>query len=553
MKKNAIFIFFILAYSFVFASDPAWVLKTPKQDLEFKYYVGRSMPSSTDLEANSAADKNAREQAVRDNFGATLKIDSTLIESSSKSNSQSRIEESSKRVNLIGFEFVEDHLQVNDEGSSKQFIKYILYKYSLKSIEAEKIRLSGLIQAEPVLSVTGSDSDCDNEMNTELTIKSSEKRSTVYINDEVVGQSPIKIKCKFAAGIELKITVDHKSFIKHEETVVLTQGDPKKINVILEPEFGKIVFRTVPSGAQVYVNGKDIGKSPTDPIEFQVGISKQVIFTHPDAEKLYQDVTLDKLTIETIDREFKLPTKYGTISLDTVPSQADVFIDGELKSIGETPLKNKICAYGNHSLVIEKRGYEQVKKHFDCGASKSTNLGTIELKENPSFLVFKNEIGGLHEVYWSFESPNFQDIEINKSVLGYNYSNKIIETMFRYKVGGAMGAGASTFSDAKLQQTLMRFNLGLPMLISSASDSYLIELEPEAQLNFSSFTLTNTKTTAESKTVNHSQISIGFNLSTGIKISNGYLNIKAGSFYNSDSGSLKGQSNYNISLGWGFQ
>ena len=90
-------------------AEPNWVSSPPKEDNDYKYYVGRAEKISTTSEALALANKDAARQAVRNNFGFSYQFSSRSIEDSRNSDFSTYDREYVQRANLQEFEF-QDHL-----------------------------------------------------------------------------------------------------------------------------------------------------------------------------------------------------------------------------------------------------------------------------------------------------------------------------------------------------------------------------------------------------------------------------------------------------------
>ena len=140
-------------------------------------------------------------------------------------------------------------------------------------------------------------------------------------------------------------------------------------------------------------------------------------------EKLVENVsTLDSLTISKPDQEIvkntkitnvnntandslalkeykstKITKKKKTIipkvslSINTIPENVDIFLDGNL--LGKTPLAGKKISTGDHNFEIQKEGYAPISYDLSVNPSKSVSL---DFFMNPVYDVkFKTEEVGL--------------------------------------------------------------------------------------------------------------------------------------------------------------
>ncbi len=93
-----------------------------------------------------------------------------------------------------------------------------------------------------------------------LNIITTPDNATIYIDDEEVG---VGYGSKAVSiGAEHRYKVECENYITEENVVVFTEKEKKEIAVELRPNFGYVTVKTTPSGADVYVDDKLVGKTP---------------------------------------------------------------------------------------------------------------------------------------------------------------------------------------------------------------------------------------------------------------------------------------------------
>jgi hypothetical protein len=122
---------------------------------------------------------------------------------------------------------------------------------------------------------------------------------------------------------------------------------------------GQINFLISPSGSTVKVNGKVIGTTPLDPISLPKGrvnleISKKGYAT------IKQEVTIFGGKKQRI--KLSLQALAGTLSVTSIPSKAEVTLDGKL--IGTTPLRELSIPLGSHTIAVTAKGYKSATKRI---------------------------------------------------------------------------------------------------------------------------------------------------------------------------------------------
>lgn len=96
-----------------------------------------------------------------------------------------------------------------------------------------------------------------------LTVNSVPAGAKIYINDVYRGNTPGN-PVSLAPG-KYKVKVEKENYDCEEETIVLSGGEKKILNMNLDTVMGTLEIVTRPAGVSVYVDGKFIGRSKADP------------------------------------------------------------------------------------------------------------------------------------------------------------------------------------------------------------------------------------------------------------------------------------------------
>jgi formylglycine-generating enzyme required for sulfatase activity len=121
------------------------------------------------------------------------------------------------------------------------------------------------------------------------------------------------------------------------------------LRVELEPCFGTLQLETEPPGAQVSLNGADVGKTPFRDPELMVGRYEVCLEL-----ALYdrQCFPLEMGARGEIKRMVKLSPNFGELSLRGSPAGASVFRSGERQPIGSLPVEGLRLPPGSYSLEV---------------------------------------------------------------------------------------------------------------------------------------------------------------------------------------------------------
>lgn len=92
----------------------------------------------------------------------------------------------------------------------------------------------------------------------EITIKTEPVDAQLYLNGKRVYQKSLQVH----SGKDHKILVKHLNYYEESKTFKVGPKEEKELSIQLEPRPGSISIRSNPNGAQVYVDGRYIGKTP---------------------------------------------------------------------------------------------------------------------------------------------------------------------------------------------------------------------------------------------------------------------------------------------------
>lgn len=290
-------------------------------------------------------------------------------------------------VRLISVESGEIIAQVIEdyEGEAKDFITISVRNAALKLAAESGIKsTSNLIGNATMASSSG-------QVNFTLNISP----VNVYIDGIYSGENISKIvnlslpmgdhKIKFTANgyqdYEKMITIIRDQSIDY--TVDMQRGASGTTNQITT---GIIVVRSVPEGATVYLDGRNVGVTPHQVPK--VGAGKHTVRV---VKSLYHDymeeITLQADGITQIMAQLK--PAFGSLEIITIPAGGVVMLNGQMK--GRTPLKLNTLASGEYEIVITKDLYHPYTEKFiitdDSQNRRNINLipafGTLNVTGSP--------------------------------------------------------------------------------------------------------------------------------------------------------------------------
>jgi len=231
---------------------------------------------------------------------------------------------------------------------------------------------------------------------TSLTVSSKPEEADLYINDLLVGKTPIQIKelpGKYTYRIE-------KVMYTNQGGVIEITGDEvngkKLLNVELNPVFGGIKVSTAPEeGATVLIDDLEMGqKTPFTFDKIKSGTHKITV-----KKELFQPKSME-LTVEVgivSEANLELSANYGTINIETKP-KANILIDGQ--EVGNGKYIGRLMT-GLHTFETQLEFYNPDKRDRMIELGDSVNLlltpqpqlGDIDIQSNPiETVVFLNGV-----------------------------------------------------------------------------------------------------------------------------------------------------------------
>lgn len=180
-------------------------------------------------------------------------------------------------------------------------------------------------------------------------VTSNPSGAKVYLDGSYKGTTPLTIGDVSTGNHTL--TLKKNGYYDWERSYNVSAGETVDVYASLELKVGYLNVRSNVEGASVYVDGSYKGTIP-----LYVGIPVGMHTVTVSANKYYDYTT--SVTVET-DRtvyvEASLEEKPGSIYVESIPSGAEVYLDGSYK--GKTPLTIATLKRGTYTLVVKYSGH----------------------------------------------------------------------------------------------------------------------------------------------------------------------------------------------------
>ncbi len=164
-------------------------------------------------------------------------------------------------------------------------------------------------------------------------------------------------------------------------------GERQELKVTLVPLFSKLTVTSVPAGATVWTDDRELGKTPLE-TDLDAGRYTLAIL-HPEFRRFESPITVrggEPLAIGPI--ELGMPD--GRVIVQSRPSGADVSIGGRYR--GRTPLSIEVAPGVPQEVLVSLAGYRPVRQDVSVASREERRiapeltavLGTVKLQGEPA-------------------------------------------------------------------------------------------------------------------------------------------------------------------------
>ena len=192
----------------------------------------------------------------------------------------------------------------------------------------------------------------------------------VYIDNELIGKSPIKSKNLSSGTHSLKIS---KALYKtYEESVIVEDNKTTFITPKLVADYSTVTL-SVDNDAEIYVNEEYKGTGAwTGNLGSGLYIFETKKKNHRSTKITYEINSLQQQ--HRINLEAPTPI-YGKLNITSTPTISDVIIDG--KHVGQTPIFIPDCLIGEHQIEIMHLGYQSYNSTIIIKENENNTINAI--------------------------------------------------------------------------------------------------------------------------------------------------------------------------------
>lgn len=150
-------------------------------------------------------------------------------------------------------------------------------------------------------------------------VNSTPSGADVLLNGRSIGLTPIK-KQVIQSGFH-EVTLRKTNYHEHKESLKISDGDDKNLNIALNEAFGDLQITSEPSDARVFIDNKEVGKTPYRNPQmpsgtYSIRITKEL---YADANEVITIVDEKKTEIY-----IALTKNYGTLKINSQGSQISI-------------------------------------------------------------------------------------------------------------------------------------------------------------------------------------------------------------------------------------
>lgn len=160
-------------------------------------------------------------------------------------------------------------------------------------------------------------------------------------------------------------------------------GDEKDVVFKMRPNFGKLVIKSEPSGADIWVNGKQAGKTPYTIEKARSG--KYVVKLTMDLWSDYED-QIEVFDEKTTDKTFVMNKNFGTLIIKAEGS--DIYINGKKEGSGSfqgnmKPGKYTVAAKKDRHRDHEKEIFVHIGREQELTLEPDPIMGSVNIFSEP--------------------------------------------------------------------------------------------------------------------------------------------------------------------------
>ena len=209
----------------------------------------------------------------------------------------------------------------------------------------------------------------------------------IFIDGKDVGHTPLH-ELEVSPG-NRQITIQSERYLEYSNVVTIEGcGKLQELDLALTPGWSDVTLSSVPSGAIVMVNGKEMGKTP---IVLELTAGNHDVQLSAKGYKTWQK----RLEVEAENpQEFSdipLQPADGQLLIKTSPPGARVMIGK--RYIGQSPLEVALAPATSHIIHLSKSGYVDIRRTIQLETNQKETLA-VSLQAMKGIVHFRVQPAG---------------------------------------------------------------------------------------------------------------------------------------------------------------
>lgn len=210
-----------------------------------------------------------------------------------------------------------------------------------------------------------------------IQVQSSPTGANVYIDGQFHGTTPSQagsyLSQDVIAGKHI-VSVQLDGYVTYSTTVQVVSGERKSVvaNLNQDRPDGSIQVRTSPDGATVVLDGIDLRTSPVTFANVNAG-THTIIASRDGYQSVSKSVQVNAGQTAQVDITLNpIGPSYGSARIQSVPSSADVYIDGLYR--GATPVTVGNLGVGTHNVLLRRAGFQEYSTTIQVSAGSISEI-----------------------------------------------------------------------------------------------------------------------------------------------------------------------------------
>ncbi|PID77105.1 MAG: hypothetical protein CSB24_03225 [Deltaproteobacteria bacterium] len=254
-----------------------------------------------------------------------------------------------------------------------------------------------------------------------LNLTSVPSGATVYLDGEKAGTTPYHAPQILNGTRTIELRLEGYEPVKKEIEIISSTLQEQKIK--LASIYGSLKITSVPSGATIYVDGKEAGKTPYYSSQILKG-TRTIELYHKGYEPVKGEIDILSSTLQK--REINMVSIFGRLNVTSVPEGATVYVNG--KNVGQTPYNEEVVAGEISVSVSHPLAKNEWQKKIMIVQGKTTMVTTTlvlpALKDPATGMEFVYVKGGCYQMGNTFGNGEHNEKPIHQVCVKGFYMGK---------------------------------------------------------------------------------------------------------------------------------